>query len=278
VRRSLEQLDMKIPFWKMHGAANDFILVDDRSQAFPCGDAAWLRAIMSRRTGVGSEGVLLIQPSQEASFRMRFFNPDGGEVDMCGNGARCIAKLAHEIGVAPRQMSIETPAGIVRAEARGDLVQLFMTAPKDWRMGGTITAGGRTIAYDFVNSGVPHVVVRVDDLDGADVHGLGRAIRHHADFAPKGTNANFIQITGADALRVRTYERGVEAETLACGTGMVACGLIAGKLGLVKTPVKVTCASGDTLEVSFTPTADGAADVTLLGPAVHVFRGELEHA
>lgn len=269
---------MKIPFWKMHGAANDFILVDDRGLTFPCADAAWLRAIMSRRTGVGSEGVLLIQPSQAADFRMRFFNPDGGEVDMCGNGARCIAKLAHEIGAAPQRMSIETPAGIVHAEARGNLVQLLMTEPKDWRLDGTLTIDGRVLAYDFVNSGVPHVVVRVDDLDATDVHNLGRAIRYHADFAPKGTNANFIQIAGPDALRVRTYERGVEGETLACGTGMVACGLTAGKRGLVQTPVRVTCASGDTLEVNFTPTVDGATDVTLLGPAVHVFRGELDHA
>lgn len=269
---------MKIPFWKMHGASNDFILVDDREQKFPCDDASWLSRIMSRRTGVGSEGVLLIQPSQSADFRMRFFNPDGGEVDMCGNGARCIARLAHEIGAAPQQMSIETPAGIVRAEARGHLVQLFMTEPKDWRFGRSLAVGGRTLEYDFVNSGVPHAVVRVDDLAATDVHELGRAIRHHADFAPKGTNANFIQITGPDALRVRTYERGVEAETLACGTGMVACGLIAGKRGLVKAPVKVACASGDVLEVNFTATADGAKDVTLLGPAVHVFRGELDRA
>lgn len=269
---------MKIPFWKMHGAANDFVVVDDRALTFPSADSRWLAEVMSRRTGVGSEGVLLIQPSQQADFRMRFFNPDGGEVDMCGNGARCIARLAHEIGAAPQRMAIETPAGIVRAEARGGLVQLVMTEPKDWRMGGSLVVEGKSFAYDFVNSGVPHVVVRVDDLAATDVHNLGRAIRYHADFAPKGTNANFIQITGPDSLRVRTYERGVEAETLACGTGMVACGLVAGKLGLVKTPVKVTCASGDVLEVNFTPTADGATNVTLLGPAVHVFCGELEHA
>lgn len=269
---------MKIPFWKMHGAANDFVVVDDRAVSFPVGDSRWLAEVMARRTGVGSEGVLLIQPSTQADFRMRFFNPDGGEVDMCGNGARCIARLAHEIGAAPKQMSIETPAGIVRAEARGDQVQLIMTEPKDWRMGRSLVIEGRTYGYDFVNSGVPHVVVRVDDLAKTDVHNLGRAIRYHADFAPKGTNANFIQITGPDSLRVRTYERGVEGETLACGTGMVACGLVAGKLGLVRTPVKVTCASGDVLEVNYSPTADGATNVTLLGPAVHVFRGELEHA
>ena len=227
----------------MHGASNDFVVVDDRAQTFPCGDAKWLAAVMSRRTGVGSEGVLLIQPSTEASFRMRFFNPDGGEVDMCGNGARCIAKLAHEIGAAPKNMSIETPAGIVRAEARGDLVQLFMTEPKDWRMGRTLKVDGIEIDYDFVNSGVPHAVVRVNNLAKTSVHELGRAIRYHEDFAPKGTNANFIQITGPDSLSVRTYERGVEAETLACGTGMVACGLIAGTLGLVAPPVKITVAA-----------------------------------
>ena len=262
----------------MHGAANDFILVDDRARNFPAQDSRWLSEIMSRRTGVGSEGVLLIQPSDAADFRMRFFNPDGGEVDMCGNGARCIARLAHEIGAAPQTMSIETPAGIVRADARGNLVQLFMTEPKDWRFGRSLAVEGRTLNYDFVNSGVPHAVVRVDDLANTDVHTFGRAIRNHADFSPKGTNANFIQITGPDSLRVRTYERGVEAETLACGTGIVACGLIAGKLGLVKAPVKITAASGDVLEVNFSATTDGATDVTLLGPAVHVFRGELEHA
>ncbi len=262
----------------MHGASNDFLVVDDRALTFPCGDSKWLAAAMARRTGVGSEGVLLIQPSKAADFRMRFFNPDGGEVDMCGNGARCIARLAHEIGAAPGTMSIETPAGIVRAEARGDLVQLFMTEPKDWLFRKTIKVEGQAFEYDFVNSGVPHAVILADDLASTDVQTLGRAIRNHADFAPKGTNANFIEITGPDSLRVRTYERGVEAETLACGTGMVACGLIAGKVGWVTPPVKITCASGDVLEVNYSPTADGATNVTLLGPALHVFRGELEHA
>jgi diaminopimelate epimerase len=268
---------MRIPFWKMHGASNDFILVDDRAGTFPAGDGRWIASIAGRRTGVGSDGVLLVQRSDWADFRMRFFNPDGGEVDMCGNGARCIARLAHEIGAAPEIMRIETPAGILRAEARGDLVLVHMTEPKDWRMSRTLEVGGRKLAYDFVNSGVPHVVAQVEDLDGTDVAGLGSAIRYHADFAPGGTNANFIRVTGPDALRVRTYERGVEAETLACGTGMVACGLIAARRGLVRAPVRVTCASGDTLEISFRLTADGAADVTMLGPAVHVFRGELEY-
>lgn len=268
---------MNIPFWKMHGAANDFLVVDDREQHFPAADTRWLATVMSRRTGVGSEGVLLIQPSSRADFRMRFFNPDGGEVDMCGNGARCIARLASEIGAAPPAMTIETPAGLLRAEVDGDQVLLHLYEPKDWRLNRELVIDGLTHAYHFVNSGVPHVVMEVPDLDGLDVQKLGAAIRYHADFAPKGTNANFIQITGPDALRLRTYERGVEGETLACGTGMVACGLIAGKLGRVQTPVKVTPASSDVLEVSFTPTPEGATEVTLRGPAVHVFTGVLKY-
>lgn len=266
-----------IPFWKMHGAANDFIVVDDRALTFPARDEAWMRAVMARRTGIGSEGILLIQPGNEADFRMRFFNPDGGEVDMCGNGARCIARLAYELGAAPSLMRFETGAGIVRAEVMGDIVQLTMTKPRDWRLGGELTIDGTTYAYDFVNSGVPHVVVVVDDLAAVDVARLGAAIRYHADFAPKGTNANFVQITGPNSLSVRTYERGVEAETLACGTGIVAAGLLAGKTGRVQTPVQITPASGDVLTVNYRLTSDGADDVTLKGPAVHVFRGELAY-
>ena len=267
----------RIPFWKMHGAANDFILVDDRAQSFPASDRAWIAAIAARRTGVGCEGVLLIQPSSQADFRMRFFNPDGGEADMCGNGARCIARLAHEIGAAPATMSIETPAGIVRAEVHGEQVLLHMTEPKDWRMGRTLMINHQPLEYSFVNTGVPHAVVCVENLDLVDVQRMGAQIRTHADFAPAGTNANFIQITGPDSLRVRTYERGVEGETLACGTGMTACGLIAGKLNLVRAPVQVTPASGDHLEVNFELTAKGARQVTLRGPAVHVFQGELSY-
>jgi diaminopimelate epimerase len=267
----------KFHFWKMHGAANDFVLVDDRAQKFPAGKTEWLAGIMARRTGVGSEGILLIQPSSKANIRMRFFNPDGGEADMCGNGARCIARLAHEIGAAPATLSIETPAGIVRAEVRGEQVLLHMTEPKDWRMSRSLTIDNQPLDYSFVNTGVPHAVVSVENLDTIDVQKMGARIRYHADFAPAGANANFIQITGPDSLRVRTYERGVEGETLACGTGMTACGLVAGKLGLVRPPVTITPASGDRLEVNYELTADGARHVTLLGPAVHVFEGELSY-
>ena len=268
---------MRIPFWKMHGAANDFVLVDDRSRTFPASDGRWIASISSRRTGVGCEGVILIQPSQAADFRMRFFNPDGSEVEMCGNGARCVARLASEIGAAPAHMSIDTVAGILRAEILGDQVRLRMTAPKDWRLNLTVPLDGRNLTVHFVNTGVPHAVVETDDLARCDVQSLGRGLRYHPVFAPAGTNANFIAAAGPQDLRVRTYERGVEAETLACGTGIVASALIAARLGRVKPPVAVTAASGDALTVDFRLTAAGAEDVTLLGPAVHVFQGELEY-
>jgi len=268
---------MNIPFWKMHGASNDFILVDDRALTFPASDTAWLGRGAARRTGIGAEGIILIQPSDKASFRMRFFNPDGSEVEMCGNGARCVARLARDIGAAPPTMTIDTVAGLLRAAVLGDQVRLHMTLPKNWRLNKTLTLGKRKIAYSFVNSGVPHAVVEVKDLAACDVQALGSGIRYHKDFAPKGTNANFISVTGPRAFRVRTYERGVEAETLACGTGIVASALVAARLGRVTPPVQVTAASGDILTVDFRLTRTGAKDVTLLGPAVHVFKGTLEY-
>lgn len=268
---------MIIPFWKMHGAGNDFVLVDDRALTFPAGDRGFVQHLASRRLGVGSEGVILIQPSAGAHFRMRFFNPDGSEVDMCGNGARCVARLANDLGVAPARMQFDTGAGLLEAEAVGGRVRLTLTAPKDWRIDRRLALPGGETAYGFVNSGVPHVVVRVADLDAVDVARTGAAIRYHADFAPKGTNANFIAVTGPQSLRVRTYERGVEAETLACGTGIAASALVAGRMGWVKPTVQVTCASGDVLEVGYRLTADGAADVTLLGPAEYVFKGTVDY-
>ena len=268
---------MLIPFHKMHGAANDFIVVDDRQQTFPIHDQEWMAAVMARNTGIGSEGILLIQPSESADFRMRFFNPDGGEVDMCGNGARCIARLARELGVASDTMTFNTLAGVVSAEVMGDIVRLTLTPPVDWRMDQTLTVDGETVRYHFVNSGVPHVVIEVADVSAVDVPALGVAIRSHDDFSPGGTNVNFITVTGSNALRLRTYERGVEAETPACGTGIVASALLAGRAGRVAPPVLITSAGGHELTVDYRLTEEGAEDVTLTGPTEHVFQGAIEY-
>ena len=261
---------MNIPFWKMHGAGNDFILVDDRSLRFPGADPAFVIRLCDRRRGIGSEGLLLIQPSATADFRMRFFNPDGSEADLCGNGARCIARLAHEIGAAPADMRIETAAGAVRAEVLHPLVRLHLPPPKDWHLNFSIVWKNQEIPLHFVNSGVPHAVCVVGDLATVNVPELGSFIRHHPLFAPAGTNADFIQLTGPQSLSIRTYERGVEAETLACGTGIAAAALVAEKTELVNAPVRVTTAGGDVLEVDTSP-------LTLTGPAEHSFRGEIDY-
>ncbi|MGA0368304.1 MAG: diaminopimelate epimerase [Kiritimatiellia bacterium] len=268
---------MKQSFWKMHGAGNDFILIDDREKKFPDEDHSLIHRIATPKYGIGSEGVILIQPSEDADFRMRFYNPDGSEVEMCGNGARCVARLAHEIGVAPASMQFETVAGVISAEIESaDRVKLTMTRPKDLTLHAELSLQGQPLTYHFVNSGVPHVVIELPNLMDQDIHSLGAAIRYHDQFKPSGTNVNFIEITGPNQLRVRTYERGVEAETLACGTGIVASGLIAGSLGKVSTPVQITCAAGDVLEVNYQVEGDAIENVTLTGPAVHVFRGEID--
>jgi diaminopimelate epimerase len=261
----------------MHGARNDFVLFDDRHEKFPVEDRDFITYIAARRSGIGAEGVILIQPSAGADFFMKFFNPDGGEAEMCGNGARCAAMLAFELGVAGESMAIETKAGQVCAQILEDGVCLWMTSPKAWNLGGSLDVGGRNLTYGFVNTGVPHVVMRTGDLRDVDVQEVGSAVRRHRDFAPAGANVNFMQIMPEGELAVRTYERGVEAETMACGTGVSACGLVAAKHGWVTLPVRVHTRSGDVLVVDGELTEEGAGCVTLTGPAEHVFEGTIEY-
>ena len=255
---------MRISFAKMHGAGNDFILVDDREGTFPA-DSGLIAAMGARGTGVGCEGVILVQESATADFRMRFFNPDGSEAELCGNGARCVAAFAREIGAAKSdRMRFETLAGFVQAEILNpQLVRIRMPDPKDLRV-------------DFVNSGVPHKIVPVDDLAAVDVEGEGRRIRHSDEFAPAGTNVDFVTYCAPHAVSIRTYERGVEAETGACGTGAVAAALVGvAQHGLVF-PVAVRTARG--FELAIDGVFDGSSfkSVTLTGPVARVFTGEMD--
>lgn len=269
---------MRLSFRKMHGAGNDFILVDDRGGAFPCGDRRWIRALCERRTGIGSDGLILIQVSGKSDFRMRFFNPDGTEADLCGNGARCVARFAHEIGAAPADMSIETAAGNVRARVIGGKVMLDLPAPSGFSMNLELDVAGQKRLCHRVVLGVPHAVTEPADWDTIDVARVGSALRRHPAFAPAGTNVDFVRIEPDGTVRIRTFERGVEAETLACGTGMAAAAVILGRLGRVHPPVELECAHGDRLSVNFVLTGAGAERVTLLGPAETVFDGAAEYA
>ena len=255
---------MRVRFAKMHGAGNDFVLVDDRDETFPCARGV-LAAIGARGTGVGCEGIILVRKSDRLDFRMKFFNPDGSEAEMCGNGARCVAAFAREIGAAKADtMRFETLAGDVGAEIVGPgLVKVEMPEPRDLR-------------ENFINSGVPHCIVPVADLAKTDVEGEGRRIRHSAAFAPSGTNVDFVTYHAPDCVDIRTYERGVEAETGACGTGSVAAALVGVAQHGMRFPVKVRTVRG--FELVIDGVFDGAAfqSVSLTGPVARVFDGEID--
>ena len=255
---------MTMRFTKMHGAGNAFVMVDDRDGSFP-GDGRRIAALASRRTGIGSEGVILIQKSSRADFRMRFFNPDGSEAELCGNGARCVAAFAKEIGaVRGNVMCFETLAGLVDAEVVSpSLVKVWMPDPTGLR-------------DNFVNSGVPHKIVPVSNPAQADVEGEGRRIRLSEEFAPGGTNVDFVAYRAPDRVSMRTYERGVEAESGACGTGAVAAAVVGVAQHGLTFPVKVKTASGYELVVDG-ECSDGAfRSVTLTGPVKKVFDGEID--
>jgi diaminopimelate epimerase len=268
---------VELEFWKMSGAGNDFIVIDNRSGVLPEESRATLfREWCRRGVSIGADGVLLVEPSDVAHFRMRYYNADGGEAETCGNGSRCIARFAHERGIAPPKMRFETLAGIYEAEIRGDTVAVRMSDARGLELGIPVRGELFSGEVHFVNTGVPHIVLFQHDIERAPVHEVGRWLRYHERFAPAGTNVNFIQVTGPQSLAIRTYERGVEAETLACGTGSIASAIVARRQGKVRPPVAVTTRSGDVLSIDFQPTADGATNVVLDGPARIVFRGVID--
>jgi len=273
---------MLLNFFKMNGAGNDFIVVDNRDLALTAAlDADTIAALCDRHRGIGADGLLAVEPAQKgADFRFRYYNADGGEAEMCGNGARCFGRFTAHLGeIVLKKVTFETIVGTLAAEMIGDDVRIAMSDPTDF---GNIksTVPGLEATLHFVNTGVPHVVVflpSAEALDEFDVFTHGAAIRHHSAFSPAGTNANFAAVIAPDHISIRTYERGVEDETLACGTGMVAAALIHHLLTGAPTPIKVDVEGGDTLEIGFEKTGEQAfKNVTLTGPADFVFEGEID--
>ncbi|HYA15290.1 MAG TPA: diaminopimelate epimerase [Syntrophales bacterium] len=265
-----------IEFFKMSGSGNDFILIDNRSQSLAVGNLTeFVRKICERKVAVGADGLILIENSSRADFRWRFFNADGSEVDMCGNGGRCAARFAFIKGIAGKRLSFETGAGIIDAEVKGDVVKLRLTDARDMKINLSIMVEERPLEISFINTGVPHVVHLVHNLDEFDVFNIGRKIRYHKEFQPEGTNANFMEVIDRHTIRVRTYERGVEDETLACGTGTVASALIASAKGLVESLVDVRVKSGETLKIYFHKTESKFKDIYLEGKAKVVYEGRL---
>ena len=260
----------------MNGAGNDFVLLDNRAGDLRL-DARDIERICDRHRGVGADGLLLVETAGNgADFKMRYYNSDGGEAEMCGNGARCFARYASRLAGLSGRVSFETQAGVISAEFAGEQVRINMGVPKDLRLKESLEVPGEPLVVHSINTGVPHAIVFMEDLESVDVQRLGRAIRYHQHFSPKGTNANFVKVIDTNTIAVRTYERGVEGETLACGTGVVACALILHELNGARSPIGVEVKGGDLLQVGFDKEDSGFRNVTLTGPADFVFDGKIE--
>jgi diaminopimelate epimerase len=266
----------RLPFVKMHGAGNDFVMIDaaDLGHGAPRLDRDLIAALCDRRRGVGGDGLIVIGPAAGADFGMTYFNSDGGEATMCGNGARCAFAFARARGLVDREGVCLSASGLLRGRLGDDgLVSVDLTPPGELALG--IAAAGAHPFGDLhrADTGVPHLVVPVDDVDLVDVPRWGAALRRDAAFAPAGTNVNFVAPVG-DAWRIRTFERGVEAETQACGTGASATALVLWKLGRAASPVVLLTRGGDRLTIAVTP--DGpTVRLRLTGPAVASFSGEV---
>ena len=260
-----------IQFTKAVATGNDFIIIDNRS-----GSAGSLKAVAQKlcdRRRIGADGLLVIETSKKADFKMRIFNRDGSEAEMCGNGSRCAALYASRRKLASGEMTIETIAGVLKATVKGDVVKVMLTEPKDIRWNFCLMIHKCPYKLSFVNTGVPHVVHFVDDLDKIDVKNIGSYMRNHGEFAPEGTNADFVKIVDRKNIKVRTYERGVEDETLACGTGSVASALIAAEAEKMTSPVTVETRSGEKLRVYFDKVRGNFKNVYLEGKAELMYEG-----
>ncbi|MGH6939292.1 diaminopimelate epimerase [Hypericibacter sp.] len=275
-------------FARMHGCGNDFVVVDDRDGRLQTHRAELALALCDRHKGLGGDGLILIQRDESqgglaADFRMTYVNRTGADGEMCGNGARCAVRRAVDLGLAPdrgrgTELRMATLAGLVRATVDNAEVTLAMTIPSDERSSVPLAIAGQKFGLFVIDTGVPHTVAFLespDALERLDVEGIGRAIRHHEAFAPKGVNANFAARRPDGSYRMRTYERGVEMETLACGTGSVAVALAAHRRFGAAAPVSILPTGGGLLTIGFQASNDGFREVTLKGPTETIAEGEI---
>ena len=266
----------KINFTKIVASGNDFIVIDNRRQTLPRQKAGLVRKLCAWHTGIGADGLLLLEKSQRADFKMRIFNPDGSEPEMCGNGARCISLYAWTHKIIKKTFAFETIAGTIGARIiPPGKVTITLSNPKNLNLNKTLVLNNKKAKIHSINTGVPHAILFVPDIGTARVFALGRAIRRHSRFRPQGTNANFVQVLGKNRIAVRTYERGVEQETLACGTGVSASAIVSALVHDLNRPVKAETKSGETLEIDFCQKDKQIHTVTLTGPARIVFTGSV---
>lgn len=274
----------RIRFFKMTGSGNDFIIIDNMDGQFSSADSPELvRLACRRKLSVGADGLIFIEPDARVDFCWRFYNADGSEAEMCGNGARCAARFAYLRGIVRKpQIAFRTVAGIIHAEIIDARVKIQVSPPHGLELNFPLDVEGKPFHLNFINTGVPHVVHFLADkrqLDAAHVFTWGRALRFHQRFQPAGANVNFAAVEAVHRMAVRTYERGVEDETLACGTGSIAAALIGAALDQVESPVEVVTRSGETLTVYFARERQGNdirfMEVYLEGAAKVVYEADL---
>jgi len=261
----------KVTFTKMVASGNDFVVLDRLPRGRP---ASLVRAICERRYGIGADGLLLLEKSKKADIRMRIFNADGSEAQMCGNGARCaVLWVSRQAGIKKSGINLETKAGIITSRILGDKVQIKLTEPRNLKLDFALKINRRALHLSFINTGVPHAVVFSEGLKNIDVLNLGRQLRYHQYFSPGGTNVDFVEPLNRNAIRVRTYERGVEDETLACGTGSVASALIFALKANANNMINVYTKSTEVLKVYFERSGSHFKNVWLEGKARIVYQG-----
>lgn len=265
-----------IPFYKMSGSGNDFMIIDNREKVVDINHLnEFIAKICRRKMSVGADGFILIDTSDQADFSWHFYNSDGGRAEMCGNGARCAARFAFLNGIAAKKMSFETDAGILIAQITDDRVKIKMPDPAELRLDYQIEVEAGPLAINSINTGVPHVVILSEDVEGIDVVERGREIRSHRAFAPAGTNVNFISIKQDNTIAIRTYERGVENETLACGTGAIAGALVIASQFKTESPIRICTRSGEFLTIYFKVVDGFYGDIYLEGDARVIYKAEL---
>jgi diaminopimelate epimerase len=268
--------DKWLSFVKMSGTGNDFVMINNMVLGLKADLSKLALRLCNRRFGIGADGIILIEPATEADFTMRIFNSDGSEAEMCGNGSRCAAQFAAAQGIAGSKMKFKTLAGIIEAELNANGAAIKLTGPTGMRKDIPVNVKGIEYMMQSINTGVPHAVLFTDNVDFISVKMLGSAIRYHEAFKPAGTNVNFVQVIDKGTIRVRTYERGVEDETLACGTGATASALLSAAMqGVSGRPVKVIVPGGE-LMIDFAFKDGLFTDVWLIGAVEATFKGEVQ--
>lgn len=270
----LQRLPDRILFSKFSGSANDFIVIDNRTGVFSEAAPELAQRICARRYSIGADGLILIENSNKASVRVRFFNPDGGEFSTCGNGSRCAARFAHLSVITGRRMSIETNAGVIDAEVVGLSVRIKFVGPQRIQLYAPIEMSGRTIKGHIVRLGDPHFVLFASNIRKHPIVPFARKVRYHEAFAPEGTNVHFIEPVSRNVVKIRSYERGVENETLACGSGCVSAAITLHSTGLADPPITFEPQSGIPVIIQFQRNGN-YQDIFLEGDARLVYRGEL---